>query len=135
LRQLYSLRFPHQYAWARHNSAAWAGEYPDPAHLGIAQWVNAYRSGDYVGRYLWHPDTGDDQWKFRDYADKGNNSRREFCIGPGDHTHYWDKTAPAIAKELDRLIGDACSQSHPQENVEEQASLANPENLTRSKTT
>lgn len=135
LRQLYSLRFPHQYAWARHNSAAWAGEYPDPAHLGIAQWVNAYRSGDYVGRYLWHPDTGDDQWKFRDYADKGNNSRREFCIGPGDHTHYWDKTAPAIAKELDRLIGDACSQSHPQDSVEEQVSLANPENLTRSKTT
>ena len=26
---------------------------PDPAEFGITQWVNAYRSGDYIGRYLW----------------------------------------------------------------------------------
>ena len=29
---------------------------------------------------------------------------REFCIGAGGHTHYWDRTAPAIALELDRLV-------------------------------
>ena len=109
LRQLYSLRFPHQYAWARHNSAQWAGTHPDPAHLGIAEWVNAYRSGDYVGRYLWHPDIGKTQWGFAEYPLEGNNTRREFCIGAGDHTHYWDKTAPKIAEELDRLIARACS--------------------------
>jgi hypothetical protein len=104
LRQLYSLRFPHQYAWARHNAATWAGTHPDPKRLGIAEWVNAYRSGDYVGRYLWHPDQGDDPWGFTPYAEHGNYTRREFCIGPGDHTHYWDETAPQIAKQLDELI-------------------------------
>ena len=30
--------------------------------------------------------------------------RTEFCIGAGAHTHYWDRTAPTIAMELDRLI-------------------------------
>jgi hypothetical protein len=109
LRQLYSLRFPHQYAWARHNATEWAGTDPDPSHLGIAEWVNAYRSGDYVGRYLWHPDTGKTQWGLDEYPLKGSNTRREFCIGVGDHTHYWDKTAPRIGKELDRLIAHACS--------------------------
>ncbi len=34
-------------------------------------------------------------------------TRREFCIGAGGHTHYWDETAPDIAYELDRLIRDA----------------------------
>lgn len=111
LRQLYSLRFPHQYAWARHNATQWAGKDPDPKHLGIAEWVNAYRSGDYVGRYLWHPDASDDQWDDKTRPLAGTNTRREFCIGPGDHTHYWDKTAPKIAEELDRLIGEACSQA------------------------
>jgi hypothetical protein len=109
LRQLYSLRFPHQYAWARHNAAKWAGTDPNPQRLGIAEWVNAYRSGDYVGRYLWHPDKGDDSWSFNVYAENGNYARREFCIGAGAHTHYWDETAPQIARELDRLIVDACA--------------------------
>jgi hypothetical protein len=26
------------------------------------------------------------------------------CIGLGAHTHYWDRSAPEIGKELDRLI-------------------------------
>jgi hypothetical protein len=26
---------------------------PDPADLGLTRWINAYRSGDYVGRSLW----------------------------------------------------------------------------------
>jgi hypothetical protein len=110
LRQLYSLRFPHQYAWARHNAAAWAGAEPNPTHLGVAQWVNAYRSGDYVGRYLWHPDSGDNPWGEEAYEESPATpgTRREFCIGAGGHTHYWDTTAPKIGKELDRLIGAAC---------------------------
>ena len=29
------------------------GALPDPAELGLTAWVNAYRSGDYVGRSLW----------------------------------------------------------------------------------
>ena len=52
LRQLYSLRFPHLYGWARHAGAAWAGGEPLPSEINVDLWVNAYRSGDYVGRYL-----------------------------------------------------------------------------------
>jgi len=110
LRQLYSLRFPHQYAWARHNLAAWAGVEPDPTHLGLAQWVNAYRSGDYVGRYLWHPDNDPKAWSNQIYDEPHTGyTRRERCIGPGEHTHYWDVTAPTIGEELDLLIRAAAS--------------------------
>jgi hypothetical protein len=110
LRQLYSLRFPHQYAWARHNASAWPGVEPNPTHLGVAQWVNAYRSGDYVGRYLWHPDSGGNPWQKEVYEELGMtpSPRRELCIGSGEHTHYWDATARKIGKELDRLIAAAC---------------------------
>jgi hypothetical protein len=47
LRQLYGLRFPFLYGRARDRKG------PDPASLGVQEWINAYRSGDYVGRYLW----------------------------------------------------------------------------------
>jgi hypothetical protein len=109
LRQLYSLRFPHQYAWARHNNSVWPGTEPNPTDLGVAQWVNVYRSGDYVGRYLWHPDTGENPWQKDAYQESETalSSRRELCMGSGEHTHYWDATAPKIAKELDRLIATA----------------------------
>ena len=100
LRQLYSLRFPHHYGWARHERLAWPGLEPDPATLGVKLWVNAYRSGDYVGRYLWHPDTGKARWLTR----QETVDKVEFCIGAGAHNRYWDQTAPQIATELDRLI-------------------------------
>ena len=110
LRQLYSLRFPHQYAWAGHNNSVWPGTEPNPTDLGVAQWVNVYRSGDYVGRYLWHPDSGGNPWQKDVYQESGTplSPRRELCIGSGEHTHYWDATAPKIGKELDRLIAAAC---------------------------
>lgn len=31
-------------------------------------------------------------------------TRVEYCIGGGAHTHYWDKTAPEVAVQLDDLI-------------------------------
>jgi hypothetical protein len=34
-------------------------------------------------------------------------NRREFCLGRGAHTHYWDETAPQVALELDRLVTKA----------------------------
>ena len=86
LRDLYALRFPRLYHWAAS---------PDPAGLGVRQWTNAYRSGDYIGRSLWPHEHADDA------------SRVEFCIGAGAHTHYWDGTAPMIADALDRLIARA----------------------------
>ena len=46
------------------------------------------------------------------YVNAGHR-KREFCIGAGAHTHYWDETAPEIARELDRLVGLA-AQMPPQ---------------------
>jgi hypothetical protein len=31
-------------------------------------------------------------------------TRVESCIGPGAHTHYWDRTAPDVAQKLNELI-------------------------------
>ena len=129
LRDLYGLRFPRLYAWARHADAtamaSWAANDlveprrepagPDPRDLlGLTLWVNAYRSGDYVGRFLWRTIPCGYLWTSdligapMDAPMKSVSSdgvmRMEFCIGAGAHTHYWDRTAPTIARELDRLI-------------------------------
>ncbi|MFN2567630.1 MAG: hypothetical protein ABR499_21760 [Gemmatimonadaceae bacterium] len=98
---------------------------PDPYAMGITRWVNAYRSGDYIGRALWRPALDACDWMYRcapaDAATRfvgdappiiyvsedAHRSRRELCIGPGAHTHYWDASAKAIAVELDLLLCDA----------------------------
>jgi hypothetical protein len=130
LRQLYGLRFPHLYGWARFEDAVGGanggvippGCCPSPAAIGVDRWVNAYRSSDYVGRQLWRLDDSADL--FRSSPARNGQpwavgpfpvvacenatsppSSREFCIGRGAHTHYWDGTAPQIALELDTLIG------------------------------
>ena len=90
------------YAWARHTATVWPGSEPDPRHLAVAGWTNAYRSGDYIGRYLWHSEN-DSAWGLELNA---RGERREFCIGAGAHTHYWDDSAPSIANELDRLVAE-----------------------------
>jgi hypothetical protein len=130
LRQLYGLRFPHLYQWARHQvPGPWTDEGepiaaetgPDPDELDIAVWVNAYRSADYIGRYLWRPELcdfafrtspmqNDHPWQagaFDAIASQTQpplENRREFCIGAGAHQHYWDGTAPQVALQLDALI-------------------------------
>jgi hypothetical protein len=86
LRDLYAARFPRLYHWAHR---------PEPAALGVRQWTNAYRSGDYIGRSLWPDD------------DTPDRSRTDVCIGAGAHTHYWDSTAPMIAEMLDQAIARA----------------------------
>jgi len=89
LRQMYNLRFPYLYRWAGS---------PDPAALaGVSNWVNAYRSGDYVGRCLWAAGGCA-------FVPAVAPSPSEFCIGGGAHTHYWDRTAPAISYQLDSMI-------------------------------
>jgi hypothetical protein len=111
LRQLYGLRFPHLYGWARKSAANWPCTGPDPNDTGVALWVNAYTSGDYVGRYLWYPDfphPTDARWSIHP-AGQEQGHKREFCIGAGAHTHYWDDSAPEIAIELDQLIGFAAA--------------------------
>jgi hypothetical protein len=70
IRQLYSYAFPHLYRWAihTHSSAETSLALSSQANpspkllLGIRTWVNAFRSGDYVGRYLWRSDRFTEQW-------------------------------------------------------------------------
>jgi len=114
LRQLYGLRFPHIYDWARHTEGARTGialpadRLPDPTRLlSVSRWINAYRSGDYVGRNLWRSEKDPDVYDPKVVVEDPNKTRREFCIGGGAHIHYWDKTAPRIAEELDALIASA----------------------------
>jgi hypothetical protein len=129
LRQLYGLRFPHLYEWARHGVTGpcppgmpiGPATRPNPRALGVARWVNAYRSGDYVGRHLWRQDECAEAYRATDAVvaqpwlaaaiptpetseDSQPPERVEFCIGGGAHTHYWDRTAPSIALTLDTLI-------------------------------
>jgi hypothetical protein len=123
IHQLYSYAFPHLYRWAIQEEPA-ADKMtlvlppqvkPDPNELlSVKKWVNAYRSGDYVGRYLWRSNLSEYKWLKvnletppQNLSETLDGSRREFCIGGGAHTHYWDKTAPEVAWEIDRLIREA----------------------------
>jgi hypothetical protein len=118
LRQLYSWPLPDLYGWARHRNTIHdlphdlpSTQEPRPGDLlGVVRWINAYRSGDYVGRYLWRADQCDYLYDLATTVSEDpahSCRRREFCIGPGGHIHYWDDTAPEIAKELDNIIAGA----------------------------
>ncbi len=137
LHQLYGLRFPYLYGWARNGVAETAlnsggpadihaDEAPRPNRLGIKRWINAYRTGDYIGRYLWRGGADAYRWDPVDPNHAGHDrewdppagkpekvsadavgQRVEFSIGPGAHTHYWDHTGGLIAEVLDRMISKA----------------------------
>jgi len=86
---------------------------PDPSSLGLAKWVNFFRSGDYVGRTLWLDDQSsrnNDENSSGAYPEPLTvftdiqGSRMEACIGLGAHTHYWDRSAPDVAEMLDAMI-------------------------------
>jgi hypothetical protein len=129
VRQFLNRFFPYLYEWVRETpdnalqdlgalvptpaGTPLAGV-PDPERLGVERWVNAYRSGDYIGRSLWL-----DEWHNRTngggtgafpqpiYVAQDNAARplrEEMCIGAGAHQHYWDQSAPDIAQKLDDLI-------------------------------
>lgn len=134
-RQFLNRFFPHLYDWVRASPDGGlrpvgaitldsppdpipAKELPEPNDLGVERWVNAYRSGDYIGRSLWL-----ENWYGRN--SNGPNQgmavpgepvsvigqapppplrRDEMCIGAGAHQHYWDDTATDIAEQLNALI-------------------------------
>jgi hypothetical protein len=109
LRQIYARAFPGLFPWV------WKDHGPNPGDLGVTEWVNAYRSGDYVGRII----TGkfeEKRWdrRDRDPQDKETptivtgNDIQEMCIGEGAHTHYWDHHGDDIAVKLDELIAVRC---------------------------
>ncbi|HLK04437.1 MAG TPA: hypothetical protein VKT53_08355 [Candidatus Acidoferrum sp.] len=133
LRQLLNRFFPHLYKWIREAPEDSGGDpakmepgdpippdtKPAPADLRVAQWANFYRSGDYIGRSVWsnhvmqrtngngscggYPDpllTNSDSSP----ATGGRAHRIDACIGLGAHTHYWDRTAPDVGEQLDKMI-------------------------------
>ena len=121
LRQLYSVGFPHLYNWVinykddyKEYGQEKLGNKPNPEDLGLEQWVNTFRSGDYIGRYLWRPSTANEKKLFKPSSsvEKTDNisekdKYREFCLGAGAHTQYWDATANRVADEINRLIDKA----------------------------
>jgi pimeloyl-ACP methyl ester carboxylesterase len=112
LRQLFGRFFPHLYGWTRADEGDAASDKPSAAPLGVSAWVNAYRSGDYVGRQLWRAATAPgvyDRTAGPPPADA--EGRSEWCIGAGAHTHYWDDTAPDVARTLDNMVVAAVSVS------------------------
>jgi hypothetical protein len=117
LRQLYNWRF--------HNLYKWVSEPADTQMntlLGVGKWTNAYRTGDYIGRWLWRPyespdllkpevPPGKPNWDWSAQPpildpDRHTGDQSEYCIGSGGHVRYFDRTAPAVTFLLDRLIAD-----------------------------
>jgi hypothetical protein len=110
LRDLYAERFPLLYEWMGSNAAGFATAVPDAAAIGAREWVNACRSGDYVGRFIWTPPSDATRFRIAAVAADGKveaqraGDRTEFCLGAGAHTHYFSNDAIALAVEIDRLI-------------------------------
>ncbi|HVY06498.1 MAG TPA: hypothetical protein VHB46_11030 [Burkholderiales bacterium] len=110
LRDLYAQRFPLLYRWMGSDDGGFAIATPNAADIGAVEWVNACRSGDYVGRFLWTPPAQADRFRVASIAAGGrveasrSADRAEFCLGAGAHTHYFSNDAVALAVEMDRLI-------------------------------
>jgi hypothetical protein len=112
LRDLYAERFPLLYQWMGSRDAGFANAAPAAADLGVTEWVNACRSGDYVGRFIWTPDRAA---RFGVATVKPNGTveasragdRTEFCLGAGGHTHYFSDDAVALAVEIERVVTGA----------------------------
>ncbi len=126
LRQLYGARFPGLYAWVLARNGHVFG--PRASDIGVQRWMNAFCSGDYVGRWLWsnaghdqalkHPmvDTvGHDPFGRVD-AYTGFNPTPpaeahlqparevEVCLGLGAHTHYLERDQTTVAWMIDWLV-------------------------------
>lgn len=113
LRDLYAERFPLLYRWMGSDTGGFATASPSAADIGAVEWVNACRSGDYVGRFIWTPPTDADRFRIALVGENGKVSasragdRAEFCLGAGAHTHYFNNDAVALAVEIDRMVTQA----------------------------
>jgi hypothetical protein len=116
LRQMYATAFPYLYSWIDTPAAANPPQPfqiandapPDPAGINVTQWVNAYRSGDYVGRHLWlDADTYGNLWKRmnpREVAWSLCGNRFQFCLGAGAHTHYWNRHGRDVGEYIAEMV-------------------------------
>ena len=132
LRQLYAARFPTLYRWVLAQRGRVTG--PLASDIGVSRWINAYCSGDYVGRWLWSdsaaPAKGDSLGRpMTDTVDPAPfgrktaydgfspmppavepfNSRTELevCLGFGAHTHYFEPEMDKVAWLVDHLLAPA----------------------------
>jgi hypothetical protein len=112
LRQLYARAFSGLYPWV------WLPGHPTHEDIGVAEWINAYYSGDYVGRFVWEDKNVPSLWYRRDSGPQ-NIARptvhpisaevAQMCLGEGAHTHYWDdRGGDDVAWMLDNLIAARC---------------------------
>jgi hypothetical protein len=110
LRDLYAARFPLLYRWMGAAPASFEQALPSVAELQLAEWINVYRAGDYVGRSIWTPPADRAMFRVASVSDAGEvnasraDNRVEFCLGAGAHTHYFTNDAIALAVEIDRLV-------------------------------
>ena len=126
LRQLYGARFPGLYAWVLARNGHVFG--PRATDVGVQRWMNAFCSGDYVGRWLWsnadhqaalrHPmlnPVGHDPFGRVDIYGGFNpmppvearllQAREvEVCLGLGAHTHYLERDQTTVAWMIDWLV-------------------------------
>jgi len=128
LRQLYAARFPTLYRWVLKKDGPFCG--PRAEDIGVRQWLNAFTSGDYVGRWLWSRDRpGDDVLghPLAEVLEPGVMGRAsvydgfapsppggaeldpvgeaETCLGVGAHTHYFEPDQQEVAWLVDYLVG------------------------------
>ncbi len=127
LRQLYAARFPTLYRWVLRNDDPFCG--PRAEDIGVRQWLNAFTSGDYVGRWLWsrdgpgtdvlgHPLTDALRPGYLGRAsvydtfvpnppgtaDLDPVREAETCLGVGAHTHYFEPDQQEVAWLIDYLV-------------------------------
>jgi hypothetical protein len=117
LRDLYAERFPLLYRWMGSRATGFEAAAPAAADLGLTEWVNACRSGDYVGRFIWTPEGDAARFGVAAIGPDGivqarrAGDRTEFCLGAGGHTHYFSNDAAALAAEIERLIAGVAAKA------------------------
>jgi hypothetical protein len=120
LRQLYAARFPTLYRWVLEDDGSRLG--PSAAGLGVERWINAYTTGDYIGRWLWsrparpgldvsapqvdQPATPGDMYRPATGTDLPEDACEvDVCLGAGAHTHYFEPDQHFMARLVDQLVG------------------------------
>jgi hypothetical protein len=105
LQNLYAMAFPYLYSWVQDTDTDVDDGTVNARRAGVAQWINLYRSGDYIGRHLWS--TGTDEERYADQsatvaARSASGESFDTCIGYGGHTGYWSNRAV-----LDAVVAQA----------------------------
>lgn len=120
LRQLYAVRFPDLYNWVRRSRNGRRG--PLATDVGVNRWINAYATGDYVGRWLWSDHTMSSTYANAPTSVSSaiayfQSGEREVSLGAGAHTHYFDVDNQHVGRLIDALVSwsalDALAQPAP----------------------